>query len=176
MELSLSAKKNIRRCGHCIAARSRQRSVCPSPASSPCKKGASGDFGVAHRRRLCRADDRYLCPRLRPAQLLCRGAGLPLYGTWLPGAARLAAALSQSAGGAGGGAAGSYGTQRPAAATAAGFLCQKRLSPCNLPVRLCGVALDVLTPGGQALDFAAYQGFYRPIFGRLAPLFVQKRQ
>ena len=48
--------------------------------------------------------------------------------------------------------------------------------PCNLPVRLCGVALDVLTPGGQALDFAAYQGFYRPIFGRLAPLFVQKRQ
>ena len=46
----------------------------------------------------------------------------------------------------------------------------------SLPVRLCGVALDVLTPGGQALDFAAYQGFYRPIFGRLAPLFVQKRQ
>ena len=64
--------------------------------------------------------------------LLCRGAGLPLYGTWLPGAARLAAALSQSAGGAGGGAAGSYGTQRPAAATAAGFLCQKRLSPLQL--------------------------------------------
>ena len=96
------------------------------------KNGASGDFGAAHRRRLCRADDCHLCPRLRPAQLLCRGAGLPLYGTWLPGAARLAAALSQSAGGAGGGAAGSYGTQRPAAATAAGFLCQKRLSPLQL--------------------------------------------
>ena len=81
---------------------------------------------------ICKKEDRHLCPRLRPAQLLCRGAGLPLYGTWLPCAAHLAAALSQSAGGAGGGAAGSYGTQRPAAATAAGFLCQKRLSPLQL--------------------------------------------
>ena len=56
------------------------------------------------------------------------------------------------------------------------FYAKNGFLPCNLPVRLCGVALDVLTPGGQALDFAAYQGFYRPIFGRLAPLFVQKRQ
>lgn len=56
------------------------------------------------------------------------------------------------------------------------FYAKNGFLPCNLPVRLCSVALDVLTPGGQALDFAAYQGFYRPIFGRLAPLFVQKRQ
>lgn len=56
------------------------------------------------------------------------------------------------------------------------FYAKNGFLPCNLPVRLCGVALDVLTPGGQALDFAAYQGFYRPIFGRLVPLFVQKRQ
>ena len=56
------------------------------------------------------------------------------------------------------------------------FYAKNGFLPCNLPVRLCGVALDVLTPGGQALDFAAYQGFYRPIFGCLAPLFVQKRQ
>ena len=46
------------------------------------------------------------------------------------------------------------------------FYAKNGFLPCNLPVRLCGVALD----------FAAYQGFYRPIFGRLAPLFVQKRQ
>lgn len=32
----------------------------------PAKKGASGDFGAAHRRRLCRADDRHLCPRATP--------------------------------------------------------------------------------------------------------------
>lgn len=56
------------------------------------------------------------------------------------------------------------------------FYAKNGFLPCNLPVWLCGVALDVLTPGGQALDFAAYQGFYRPIFSRLAPLFVQKRQ
>ncbi len=42
------------------------------------------------------------------------------------------------------------------------FYAKNGFLPCNLPVRLCGVALDVLTPGGQALDFAAYQGFYRP--------------
>lgn len=56
------------------------------------------------------------------------------------------------------------------------FYAKNGFLPCQLPVRLCGVALDVLTPGGQALDFAAYRGFYRPIFGHLAPLFVQKRQ
>ena len=129
MELSPICKKEY------PALRALYRSAFPAAERMPLprffalqKKGASGNFGAAHRRRLCRADDRHLCPRLRPAQLLCRGAGLPLYGTWFPGAARLAAALSQSAGGAGGGAAGSYGTQRPAAATAAGFLCQKRLS------------------------------------------------
>ena len=109
-------------------------------------------------------------PRLRPAQLLCRGAGLPLYGTWLPGAARLTAALSQSAGGAGGGTAGSYGTHARQRQRRLDFYAKNGFLPCNLPVRLCGVALDVLTPGGQALDFAAYQGFYRPIFGRLAAL------
>ena len=54
------------------------------------------------------------------------------------------------------------------------FYAKNGFLPCNLPVRLCGVALDVLTPGGQALDFAAYQGFYRPIFGRLAPFFCAK--
>ena len=54
------------------------------------------------------------------------------------------------------------------------FYAKNGFLPCNLPVRLCGVALDVLTPGGQALDFAAYQGFYRPIFGLAGAFFCAK--
>ena len=40
----------------------------------------------------------------------------------------------------------------------------------------CAACTGCAHPRRQALDFAAYQGFYHPIFGRLAPLFVQKRQ
>lgn len=177
MELSPICKKEYPGAAGAVSQRvPGSGAYAPLPLLRPGKQGASGDFGTAYRRRFCRADDRQLCPRLRPAQLLCRGAGLPLYGTWLPALP----ALQQR-----------YPNRQvvlevePPDHTAPNarqrqrrldFYAKNGFLPCNLPVRLCGVALDVLTPGGQALDFAAYQGFYRPIFGRLAPLFVQKRQ
>lgn len=85
MELSPICKKEYPGAAGTVSQRvPGSGAYAPLPLLRPAKKGASGDFGAAHRWCLCRADDRHLCPRLCPAQLLCRGAGLPLYGTWLP--------------------------------------------------------------------------------------------
>lgn len=56
------------------------------------------------------------------------------------------------------------------------FYAKNGFLPCALPVRLCGVDLELLTPDGFTVDFPTYLDFYRPIFGKAAPLFVQKRQ